>query len=118
LCLLRVDAPPGDDELHRLGKPDDQRQAHRQSVTADDVPAALERAELGILGGDANVGEERRLEARGKRVSIDGRDDGLEDVGLARVAALAWAVVQPDAVGVVVPELAEVRGRRWSPRRR
>ena len=85
---------PGDHELHRLGEADDERQPHGHAVAADDVPAPLERAELGVLGGDADVGEQRRLEAGRERVAVDRRDHRLEDVGLARVAALAGAVVE------------------------
>ena len=106
--LLRADAPPRDHELHRLGEADDERQPYRHAVAADDVPAPLERTELCVLGGDANVGQQRRLQPGGERVPVDGRDHRLEDVGLARVAALAGAVVEADAVGVVVADLAEI----------
>jgi hypothetical protein len=63
LRLAHVDAAPGDDQLHRLGESHDEREPHRHAVTADDVPAPLERSELRVLGGDADVGEQRRLQA-------------------------------------------------------
>ena len=109
-CLVNADAPARDDQLHRLGEADDERQPDRHAVAADDVPAPLERSELGVLGGDADVGEQRRLEPGGERVAIDRGDHRLEDVDLARVAALAGRVVQADAERVVVAELVEIRG--------
>jgi hypothetical protein len=52
-----VDAAAGDDQLHRLGEADHERQADRHSVPSDDVPAPLERPEFGVLSGDPDVGE-------------------------------------------------------------
>src|ERR1019366_5001617 len=54
-----------------------------------------------------DVGEQRRLEPSGERVPVHGSYHRLEDVGLARVAALTGAVVEADAEGVVVADLAE-----------
>ena len=108
--LVGVDAPARDHQLHRPGEADDERQAHGHAVAAHDVPAPLERAELGVLGGDADVGQQRVLQAGRERVPVDGGDHRLEDVGLARIAAGAGAVVEADAVGVVVAELAQFGG--------
>ena len=105
--LLHADAAPGDHQLHRRSEADDERQPHRHAVAADDVPAPLERAELGVLGGYANVGQQRRLEPGGERIPVHSGDHRLEDVGLACVATCAGAVVQADAEGIVVADLAE-----------
>jgi hypothetical protein len=50
-----------------FANPNDQRQPRRQPVATDDVPAPLERAELGVLGRDPDVREQRRLETGGAR---------------------------------------------------
>jgi hypothetical protein len=110
LRLAHVDAPAGDDELHRLREAHDQRQPRREPVATHDVPAPLEGTELGVLGGDAYVGEQRGLEPGRERVAVDRGDDRLEDVHLARVAAGARQIVEIATIPVEVAELRELRG--------
>src|SRR5208283_3410645 len=100
--VLGADRPARDDEFHRAPEPDDQRQAHGQAVSCNDVPAALKGAEDGGLRNDPNVGEERGLEARRNRVAVHRRDDGLEDVHLARIATDAGEVVKVPAVSIPI----------------
>jgi hypothetical protein len=109
LRLMHVHAPARDDHLHRACVAHDQRQAHRHAVAADDVPAPLGRAELRVLGRDPDVGEHRGLEPGGERVAVHGGDDGLEDVGLARVAAFARAVVEVRAERIPSAHVAELQ---------
>ena len=100
--VLGADRPARDDEFHGAPEPDDQRQAHGQAVSCNDVPAALKGAEDGGLRNDPNVGEERGLEARRNRVAVHRRDDGLEDVHLARIATDAGEVVKVPAVSIPI----------------
>jgi hypothetical protein len=46
-----------DDQLHGLGEAHEQREAHGHPVPTHDVPAPLERAELGVLGRDPDIGQ-------------------------------------------------------------
>ena len=91
-------------------KPTTSGKPRREPVPADDVPAPLQRAELRVLRGDADVREQGRLEARGEGMAVHGGDDGLEDVDLARVATGAGKVVEVAPVLVEVAELFELGG--------
>ena len=77
-----VDAPAGDDQLHRLREADDERQAHGHAVAADDVPAPLERAELRVLGDDPDVGQQRGLEAGANAYPFTAAITGLKTSAL------------------------------------
>src|SRR5262249_28083055 len=104
--LLGADLAAGDDQLHRARVADGEVRAPGHAVAADDVPAALERAEDGVLGGDPDVGEQRVLEAGGDGPAVHRRDHRLEDVNPARVAALARRIHDAG------PELVPVRPAR------
>src|SRR6201997_1232803 len=110
LRFADVDAPAGDDELHRFGETDDQRQPYSQPVAGDDVPAPLERAKLCVLRGDADVGEHGGLEPGGEGIAVHRRDDRLEDIDAAGVAADAGKVIKVFAVLIEVAKLGQLRG--------
>jgi hypothetical protein len=107
LGLTGVDPAPGDDQLHGAGESHHQRKASRQPVAAHDVPTALQRAELRVLGGDPDVGQQRGLQSGGECVPVDGGDDRLEHVDAAGVAAGARVVVQAGAEAVEVADLLQ-----------
>ena len=109
--LLRVDGTTGDDHLHRLRVAHDERQPDGHPVPGDDVPAALQGAEDGVLGDDPDVGQERVLEPRGDGPAVHRRDHGLEHVEPTRVSAVPGRVVEVGAelVPIVHLRLGRVR---------
>ena len=108
LGLAGVDPAPGDDQLHGPGEAHHQRKSRRQPVAAHDVPAPLQGAELRVLGGDPNVGQQRGLQPGGERVAVDRGDHRLEHVDAAGVAARAREVVDGAAEGLPVVDLADL----------
>src|SRR6266508_6660029 len=72
--------PPRDEELHGTGETHHEREPRGEPVARHDVPPALEAPELRALGRDADVGEQRRLQARREADPAPGRDPPPADV--------------------------------------
>ena len=86
--LVRVNGPPGEDQLERAAEADDPRQPLRAAVDQRHAPAALEQAESRALGGDAQVAPQRKLDAARQAPARDRRDRRLlrHDAGEAHRA--------------------------------
>src|SRR5581483_2112448 len=84
---LRVEAAARQDQLERQAGGDGARQTLRAAGARDDRARHLRQAKRGVLGGDADVTGERDLEAAGEAVAVDGGDDRLVALEVARDAA-------------------------------
>ena len=79
--LLGVDSPAGEHELHRALLADDARQTLRAAAAGDDPERDLGLAELGRLGGDDHVAQQRQLAPAAEREPRDGRDQRRAAIG-------------------------------------
>ena len=77
VCLLGLDDAPGQDHVQRPAEANDARQALSAAVDERHAEAALCEAQLGVIGGDAQVTPEGQLEPAGKTPTGDGGDGGL-----------------------------------------
>ena len=71
---MRVEAPTGEHQLHRPLLADRAREALRAAAARDDPERDLGLAELGRLGGDDQVADERQLTAAAERPAGDRGD--------------------------------------------
>jgi hypothetical protein len=115
--LLRVEPPPGDEQVERDAEADDVGQPLRQARLGPDVPAPVHDAEGRMVGRDPDVARHRELHAAREAVAVDRGDDRLPDVDALRDAAQVRALVRPAPVPLGRPfrdgldVVTEVRAR-------
>ena len=79
LGLGAVDAPAGEDQVHRPAVADQPGQAHRAEVDERHAEAPAVHAEDGIDGGHPQVTPQGQLQPPGHGGTLDGRDDRLAE---------------------------------------
>ena len=88
LCLVRVDRPAGDQQVHRALGADQARQQPRQAVLARQPAAGERRGELRAARGEPHVAHQRLNQAEPGAGAVDRRDQRLaERVGEGRRGA-------------------------------
>ena len=92
LGLGGVDPPPGQHQLHRPLLADHARQPLRSAAAGDDPERDLRLAELGRLGGDDHVAQQRQLAAAAEREARDRGDQRrpASRRAAARTTAAGW----------------------------
>src|SRR5439155_9833310 len=78
--LAGVDADPGLHEPQGVSRPHGGGQAVRAAVEEGDAPTPVERPELRLLPGDAEVTPGRQLHPTGEAVAVDGGDGRLSRI--------------------------------------
>ena len=91
--LLARDAPPGEDQVHRLAVADEAGEAHGTEVDQRHAPAPAEDAEDGVGGRHAEIAPERQLEAARYGVALDRGEDRLREQHARRPHGRLVAVV-------------------------
>ena len=116
LGLERVDAPAGEDQLHRPLLADHAGQALGAAAAGDDPERDLGLAELGRLGGDDHVAGQRQLAAAAERPARDRGDQRrpASRRAAARRPAAGW---MQRVVELALGAVRRCRRRRRRPRR-
>ena len=73
------DLPAGEDDVLGARRTDQARQPLRAAAAGDDAEQDLGLAELGVVGGDAEVARERELAPAAERVAVDRGDHRPRD---------------------------------------
>ena len=73
-ALVALDRIAGDDHLHGLGRTDHARQALRAAGARQQAELHFRQAEVGVLGGDAEMAAQRGFETAAERIAVDRRD--------------------------------------------
>ena len=100
LRLVRVDRPPGEDQVQRAPQPDDVRQPLRPAVDQRHAPPPLEAPEVRGLARDADVAPARDLQPAGHAPAVDRCDRRLRRV---RARESHRALLRHTGVGSATP---------------
>ncbi len=79
-ALVALDRLAGDDHLHGLRRTDHARQPLRAAGARQQAELHFGQAEVGVLGGDAEVAAQRGFETAAERIAVDRGNDGARRV--------------------------------------